>query len=152
MRIERTNSSNPDFIHLISELDKYLRVTDGDQHAYYDQYNQLDDIDHVIVVYLDDSPCGCGAIKTYTNDTMEIKRMFTTPESRGKGIATSILNELEKWTSELGYHACILETGIKQTEAISMYRKLGYVRIPNYGQYAGKDISRCFIKSLRTTF
>ena len=142
--------SNPDFIHLVSELDKYLTITDGDEHAYYDQYNQLKDLEHVIVVYHDDVACGCGAMKTYTNDTMEIKRMFTTPESRGNGIATTILNELEKWTVELGFKTCILETGIKQTEAISLYKKRGYLRIPNYGQYAGKEISRCFIKNITT--
>ena len=148
MRIERTNASNSDFIYLVSELDKYLAITDGDEHEYYDQYNHLDDIEHVIVVYIDNVACGCGSMKPYTNDTIEIKRMFTTPESRGNGIATTILNELEKWTVELGLKACILETGIKQTEAISLYRSLGYIRIPNYGQYAGKEISRCFIKKL----
>ena len=148
MRIERTNASNSDFIYLVSELDKYLAITDGDEHEYYDQYNHLDDIEHVIVVYIDDVACGCGSMKSYTNDTIEIKRMFTTPEKRGNGIATQILDTLEKWAIELGFRASILETGIKQTEAISLYRSLGYIRIPNYGQYAGKEISRCFIKNL----
>ena len=80
---------------------------------------------------------------------MEIKRMYTSPESRGKGIASSVLSELEGWASELSYEKCILETGKKQPEAIGLYEKNGYKTIPNYGQYAGIENSLCFEKHLK---
>jgi hypothetical protein len=56
---------------------------------------------------------------------------------------------LEKWTAELSYGKCILETGIKQPEAIGLYKKSGYTVIPNYGQYAGIENSVCFEKQLQ---
>ena len=74
--------------------------------------------------------------------------MYTAPESRGKGIASQVLRELENWASELSYKKCILETGKKQPEAIGLYKKNGYKIIPNYGQYAGVDNSLCFEKEV----
>jgi GNAT superfamily N-acetyltransferase len=79
---------------------------------------------------------------------MEIKRMYVKPESRGKGIASKILSELEAWASELSYNKCLLETGIKQPEALRLYTKNGYERIPNYGQYSDIIGSLCFGKGI----
>ncbi len=70
------------------------------------------------------------------------------PGSRGKGIASKILAELEIWATELFYEKCILETGKKQPEAIALYKKNGYNIIPNYGQYAGVENSLCFEKEI----
>jgi len=123
LTIIRTNSNDQDFINLVKQLDAYLAVKDGRDHAFYDQYNKLDKIKHVVVAYDNNQPVGCGAIKEYDSNTMEVKRMFTLPECRGKGIATKLLNELEKWTIELGYEKCILETGKRQPEAIALYTK-----------------------------
>jgi len=80
---------------------------------------------------------------------MEVKRMFTLPESRGQGLATTVLGELETWAAELGFERCVLETGKRQPEAIAFYKKHGYEIIPNYGQYAGIDNSVCFEKIIR---
>jgi len=80
---------------------------------------------------------------------MEVKRMYTLPESRGKGISSKVLGELEKWATELSCKKCILETGKKQPEAIGLYKKNGYEVIPNYGQYAGIENSVCFEKDLK---
>ena len=79
---------------------------------------------------------------------MEVKRMFVDLAFRGNGIASIILNELEKWAKELGYSGCILETGKKQPEAIKLYKKNGYAIIPNYGQYKQVENSVCFEKAL----
>ena len=57
-----------------------------------------------------------------------------------------ILKELEKWAAELNYTKCVLETGKKQPEAITLYLKNGYAIIPNYGQYIGIENSVCFAK------
>ena len=149
IRTKRTNSDNQDFIHLVKQLDAELAERDGKDHSFYAQFNKIDKIKHVIVEYENDKPVGCGAIKEYAPDTMEIKRMYTSPESRGKGIASRVLRELEGWASELSYEKCILETGKKQPEAIGLYEKNGYKTIPNYGQYAGIENSLCFEKHLK---
>lgn len=149
IRIIRTNSDNQDFIQLVKHLDADLAVRDGEDHSFYAQFNKIDKIKYVVVAYENDQPVGCGAIKEYAPDTMEIKRMYTTPESRGKGIASKVLRELEVWASELSYGTCILETGRKQPEAIGLYEKNGYQIIPNYGQYAEVENSLCFEKHIR---
>jgi putative acetyltransferase len=79
---------------------------------------------------------------------MEVKRMFVVEEKRGQGIASKVLIELEKWAKELHYEKCILETGVKQPEAIRLYEKSGYRRIPNYGQYKDVAASVCFEKRI----
>lgn len=144
----RTDSSNPDFIELVKHLDAYLAEKDGDAHSFYDQFNKVTAIKHVVVAYDNGKPVGCGAIKEYAPDTMEVKRMYTTPESRGKRVATQILTELETWATELSCTKCILETGKRQTEAIGLYQKNQYQIIPNYGQYAGVEDSVCFEKEI----
>lgn len=147
-KLLRTDSGNRDFQKLVEALDKYLAICDGDEHSFFAQYNKIDLIRHVVVAYEGGTPLGCGAIKPYGEGVMEVKRMYVTPENRGRGIASLILGELESWARELGYNKCILETGIKQPEAISLYRKSGYNVTPNYGQYAGVEISVCFEKIL----
>ena len=144
----RTDSTNTDFKMLVNQLDRYLMGINGDDHDFFDQFNKIDNIRHVVVLYLDGQPAGCGAIKEYAADTMEVKRMYVPLHRRGQGIASLILEELEKWCRELNYNKCILETGIRQPEAIRLYEKNGYTRIPNYGQYANMDNSVCFEKKL----
>ncbi|MFN4762772.1 GNAT family N-acetyltransferase [Gillisia sp. Q332] len=146
--LKRTNSEDPDLPLLVKQLDEELAVTDGDDHAFYDQFNKLDRIKNFIILYQDDLPVGCGAIKEYELGIAEVKRMFVMPESRGKGLASLILNELELWAAKLSFKKCILETGIRQSDAIKLYKKNGYKIIPNYGQYAGMEESLCFEKAL----
>lgn len=146
--LDRTDAENPDFIELVKFLDADLAIRDGDDHAFYAQFNSIGKIKYAVVAYDDGVPVGCGALKEFASDTMEIKRMYTTVESRGKGIATLIMAELEKWASELSFGKCILETGQNQPEAIRLYTKLGYHRIPNYAQYKGVFTSLCFEKEI----
>lgn len=147
--ITRTDSDNKDFIELVRYLDADLAKRDGNDHAFYGQFNKIDKIKHAVVAYEKTVPVGCGAIKEYAPNTMEVKRMYTLPEIRGKGIASKVLSELEFWAAELHYEKCILETGKRQPEAIKLYQKNGYRRIPNYGQYAGIENSLCFEKEIK---
>jgi putative acetyltransferase len=149
IRIIRTNSDNHDFVQLVRYLDADLAERDGEDHLFYAQFNKIDKIKFVVVAYENDRPVGCGAIKEYAPGTMEIKRMYTSPKNRGKGIASKILHELEVWAAELSYEKCILETGKKQPEAIGLYQKNGYEIIPNYGQYAEIENSLCFEKPIK---
>jgi GNAT superfamily N-acetyltransferase len=130
IRLIRTDSDSDDFIELVKLLDAELAILDGDEHAFYAQLNKTDKIKHVIVAYENDKPISCGAIREYSPAIMEVKRMYTIPESRGKGIATKVLNELEKWATELAYQKCILETGKRQPDAIWLYQKNGYKIYP----------------------
>lgn len=146
--IKRTDSTDLAFQQLVVELDKDLAIRDGDEHWFFDQFNKISMLKYVVVIYQNNIAIGCGAIKEYNENTMEVKRMFVPLEMRGKGIASIVLKELESWAIELGYKKCILETGIKQPEAISLYKKNNYELIKNFGQYAEIESSVCFEKLL----
>ena len=148
INLVKTNSENIDFINLIQKLDKNLHEINGEEQLLFNQFNKIDMIKHVIIAYENNSPVGCGAIKKYSEDTMEVKRMFVSSENRGKGIASQILNELTIWSKELGYTRCILETGIKQLGAIALYKKNSFEVISNYGEYENIENSICFEKIL----
>ncbi|PZX56540.1 GNAT family N-acetyltransferase [Algoriphagus chordae] len=146
--LTRTDSSNPDFVALVKLLDAYLALKDGRDHDYYNQFNTIVKLKNVVVCYENGIPVACGAIKQFDADAMEVKRMFTKPDVRGNGLASRVLTELEEWAAELGYKKCVLETGKRQVEAVELYKKKGYLIIPNYAQYVGMDNSICFQKEL----
>jgi GNAT superfamily N-acetyltransferase len=149
MRLQRTDSNNRDFIELVRGLDAELAERDGSEHSFYAQYNKVNLIRHVVIAYEGELAVSCGAIKEFEPGVMEVKRMYTLPEHRGKGIAAQVLGELERWATELGCEKCVLETGKRQPEAIALYTKSGYQVTPNYGQYAGVENSVCFKKEIK---
>jgi GNAT superfamily N-acetyltransferase len=146
--IVRTTSDHEHFSRLVRLLDHDLNTRYGTVQAIYDQYNIVELIEAVVLAYVGPDPIACGGYKKYDNDSVEIKRMYVKPEYRGRGIASKVLLELENWANEIGYSVAILETGSKQQEAISLYRKEGYEQIENYGQYEELPYSVCFKMNL----
>ena len=146
--LKRSSNSEPDFKSLISKLDKYLSIVNGEQDAFYAPNNVLDPLDTAVLAYYNGKPVGCGCFKKFNGDSVEIKRMYVDPEIRGKGIASAVLNELEKWAKEKGFIHTVLETGVKLDDANALYRKQGYQIIENYGQYIGVENSVCMKKTL----
>lgn len=144
----RTTSEHPDFIQMVQALDADLMIRNGETQNLYHQYNKIDHINHAIVVYAENKPVGCGCFKRFDDQTVEMKRMFVLPEMRGKHLAAALLQELEKWAREEGFTKAVLETGIRQVEAIRLYSVAGYSLIENYGQYIGMDDSICYRKDL----
>ncbi|HEY4110180.1 GNAT family N-acetyltransferase [Puia sp.] len=148
LHLARTHSDDPDFRLLAGELEQDLRIRDGDRYEQHALINAIDQLPHTLVVYEREQPVACGAIRDYEEKTVEIKRMYVRPASRGKGIATALLAELENWAREQGYRTCVLETGSNQPEAIALYRKNGYRDIPRFGRYRDSANSVCFGKEL----
>lgn len=148
MKLLRTDNTNGAFKELVRALDNELALRDGDDHDFYHQFNGIESIPYVVVAFLDGEAVGCGAIKPFDSEKVEIKRMYTPSEHRGKGVAKSVMKALEEWAADLNYNYCILETGINQPEAIGLYKKLGFQPIDNYGQYAGISTSYCFQKKV----
>ena len=149
LKLIRTDAANKDFISLVKYLDIDLAERDGNDHSFYSQFNKITNLKFAVIAYVNNIALGCGAIKEFDSTAMEVKRMYVISESRGKGIATKILTELESWAKELSYNKCLLETGKRQPEAIKLYRKNGYKIVPNFGQYIGIENSLCFEKELK---
>ena len=149
LTIKRTNSSDQDFQQLIGQLDNELWNELNEDQATYDQYNKVPGLDTVIVMYKNERPIAIGCFKKYSDDTVEIKRMFLEKEYRGKGFSKLVLKELEKWAAESGFLYTILETSVHFKAARSLYANAGYVIIENYDQYNGLDESVCMKKQLK---
>jgi GNAT superfamily N-acetyltransferase len=146
LNLIRTNSTNKDFVKLVTFLDADLKIHDGDDHDFYDQFNEIGGLKNVVVAYINETPIGCGAFKIHPNATVEIKRMYVSPNGRKKGIASKVLTELENWAKELNFKKCILETGKQQPEAIELYKKCNYTITSNFGFYENVENSVCFEK------
>ncbi|GIE52946.1 GNAT family N-acetyltransferase [Actinoplanes nipponensis] len=81
---------------------------------------------------------GCAGWRAHGPDA-ELKRMFTVPAARGRGVARRVLTAVEESARERGCKRVILETGDKQPEAIALYVKSGYERIDDFGYYKGEE-------------
>jgi putative acetyltransferase len=143
----KKNSSKSIEVNLLSdELHKELELfygkgliedfkTENDQMLiFYIAYNENEDA------------VACGALKHFNDTTAEIKRMYVKPEYRGRGISKLILTRLEDGAKELNYNRLILETGLKQLEAMSLYSKFGYKPLQCYDKHINDSDSRCFEK------
>lgn len=148
LKIVKTDSTNEDFIKLVRHLDDDLNERYGFMQKQYDAINSLDFIKDVVVIYKEGEPAACGALKEYDRECVEIKRVFVAKEYRKQGLAKQIMDELEKIALSRHYSCAILETGVKQHEAIHLYTRTGFAIIPNYGPYAGNANSVCMKKML----
>jgi GNAT superfamily N-acetyltransferase len=148
LKILKTDSKNIDFIKLIKLLDDDLNERYGELQKQYNKHNKVDFINDVIIIYKDEVTVACGAFKEHNIEAIELKRIFVAKENRGQGLSKIIVNELEKLGKIKGYKYALLETGIKQFEAINLYKNAGYKIIENYEPYIGNTNSVCMKKDL----
>ena len=125
------------------------------QSLYPAESNHLVDIDslgaphvHFFVAREDGRALGCGAFVLGTDGHAEMKRVFVAPAARGKGVARVLMEVLEREAAELGVTLMQLETGIKQPEAIALYRKFGYAERGPFGTYKSDPLSLFMEKRL----
>lgn len=148
-KLTRGKGSDPAFQKLVAALDGELNERYGAQMDFYGPHNHSEDIENAVVVYWGEEPAGCGCFKAFSDDSVEMKRIFVQKAYRGKRLARAVLAELEEWARELGFSYAVLETGILQPEAIRLYEAAGYERIPNYPPYVGVKESVCYQKRLQ---
>lgn len=150
----RTDGRNEDFIEncRLLDIDLDRRVGKKIKRDKYKKYNLLDEIQQAIVVYEGDMAIGGGAIRRYDDENIELKRVFIHTEYQGQGIGSRLVSLLIEWAAELGYKRMILETGELLAESCAVYRKLGFVVIPNYGPYVNMPESLCMAKDLQDKY
>ncbi|MFE3868501.1 GNAT family N-acetyltransferase [Flavobacterium sp. LS2P90] len=146
--VSKTNNENIDFVNLVAALDTGLWACYPELKTNYWGNNIIELNSNVVIIYLDNKAVACGCFKKQDENTIEIKRMFVSPEARGLGLAKRILQELELWAKELGYGISVLETLYKQKEAIGLYQKVGYIIVENYEPYVGLENSICMQKQI----
>jgi len=150
IKVVRTTSENTDFISLIKIFDTFLWDRYPELKQDYWGNNLIEFNANVVLIYLDEKAVACGCFKKYNENTVELKRMFVSPEARGLGLAQFVIKELEKEARNQGFQIMILETLYKQIEAISLYQKVGFEIIENYEPYVGLLNSVCMSRSINT--
>ncbi len=106
----------------------------------------LDPHARFVVAYVLGRPVGCGALVPYATGVGELRRLFVQPAHRRAGVARRILAALERRATAQGLDSIILETGVNQPEAITLFESAGYDRIEPYGRYVGNPYSVCFTR------
>jgi GNAT superfamily N-acetyltransferase len=101
-----------------------------------------------LVATADDDVVGCGGMRVVDPTTAEIKRMYVEPGRRRQGIGEALLVALEQEAVRLGARRTVLETGTREARTIAFYERSGYRTIPNFGDYAGAELSRCMAKEV----
>jgi GNAT superfamily N-acetyltransferase len=105
-----------------------------------------------MIGYLDGAAVATGGLRRHTDRTdaveVEIKRMYVVPEARGRGLARMMLAALEQRAAALGATRLLLETGLRQPEAIRLYESSDYERIDGFGHYRCAPESLSFAKTL----
>ena len=102
----------------------------------------------LLVARVGGEPVGCGALRRLDPATGEIKRMYVAPSARGGGVGARILDKLERHARALGIRRLLLETGERQVEAVRLYQRAGFTRVPCFGEYANAPLSLCMGKDL----
>lgn len=103
------------------------------------------------IAYVAGEPVGCGAVRRIAPLVCEIKRMYVMPGARGRGVGRRVLDELESIARRLGASRLVLETGVRQPEALALYARTGFTTIPLFGSYADTphpELSVCMAKEL----
>ena len=154
--IRREHPSTEAASLLIAELDAYLSplYPKESQHGYSIETLIARQVEF-FVLYHDGEPAGCGGVQFFTDPQApggaygELKRMYVRNEFRGRGYGRQLLAHLEQLATAKGVTTMRLETGIHQPEAVALYEKGGYHRIPPFGNYPAADpLSLCYEKRL----
>lgn len=158
VEIRRVGYGHPDALLMIEEVQQEYVVRYGGRDE-----TPLDPLmfeppdGSFFVGYRDGSPVATGAwrrspVSALGSDrTAEVKRMYVAPRARGRGLARRMLAHLEASAAEHGAEVVVLETGLRQPEAIALYESSGYTPIPGFGHYKESPTSRCYARRLPTT-
>jgi putative acetyltransferase len=150
--VRRTTLDSPDALRLITALNAELTALfpePGATHFSISGAQVAVGDGAFLLAYLDDKAVGCGAVRRLDEATAELKRMYVAPTVRGRGIGRALVEALEREARLLGVTKVVLETGTRLASAVALYQKMGYTRIPLFGEYLrSPDTSLCFGKSL----
>lgn len=156
MDIVRRAITHPDAARLVTEVQaEYVaRYGSPDETPLEPGYFDLPD-GSFFVGYRDGIPVATGAWRRRTDVnalgsllTAEIKRMYVVPAMRGQGLARAMLAHLERTARAEGIEVMVLETGLRQPEAIALYESSGYEPVPGFGFYKDAPLSRCMARRL----
>jgi putative acetyltransferase len=154
MTFTPTALDDPDARALVASLNQELAAIypeDGSTHFRLDPEEVSPGRGIFLVGREEGRAVACGAARLIAPGIAEVKRMYTVPAARGRGHAGRLLAELERYAAALGAREVRLETGVRQAEALRVYERAGYHRIPAWGEYVDSPLSVCLGKPLTSS-
>jgi len=148
LELVRTTSDAPAAVELTEQLEAELVERYGPGGGASMPRRKAEDYLAFVVALADDVPAACGGVYRHDATRAEVHRMYTRPALRGNGYGAQVLAELERAAAEAGCTEMVLETGTLNPEAVALYQRVGYARIPAFGPYAATPHSLCFGRSL----
>lgn len=145
-----TDGKNKDFqrFYLITE-EYYSKIVGGiENRSSFVPYNISDSITNVVIAYYGDIAIGCAGLKRYSDDDVEVKRVWVESNYRRKHIASGLMEMIEKKAKQQGFRRTILQTREIMIDAVRLYSKRDYYRIENYPPYDKLEGAICFAKEL----
>ena len=148
------------FVRALRYSDPVVRALETElQQEYVERYGGPDEspvdpedftppLGRFLVGFIGNEPVATGGFRRHADDVAEIKRMYVAHDHRGGGHARRLLAELEAQAAEAGYRRVVLETGLRQPEAMALYSSSGYVPTEPFGIYAAEELSNFFTKDL----
>ena len=149
MRIAAEPFDSPDAVALCDAQQADIRARYGFRDTEPGVKPSAADVTVFLVARDDDgTPLGCGALRGLDGGVVELKRMYTVPAARGRGVGRAVLTALEDEARARGFTLARLETGDRLPEAHRLYARAGYAPIPCWGAYASSAISLCLERVL----
>ena len=138
------------FIYLSNELDNEYFANIGEDALKYREYTNTED-PHIVLLLLNwGNPIACAAYRILDSESIEIRRVFVKRRYRRKNIAYKLVKALEKLAIENNFRYSYLETGVDNTAAINLYKKLGYEKTDNFGFFKDDDLCICMKKEFKS--
>jgi len=144
MRIEPTDPESDSAQALIAMSDSYMTALYPAESNHLENASALKAPNVLFLgCFQQDQLVGCGAVKILSDDGRygELKRVFVLESHRGKGYSKAIMEKLEGHLKNSGIALARLETGIRQPEALGLYKRLGYVERAPFGAYIEDPLS-----------
>lgn len=151
LRVRSSDIGSPEAQELITELNSELSARypePGATHFLLHPEQVASGRGSFLLATMDGEPVGCGAVRRIAERTGEIKRMYVRPAVRGSGVGRALLEALEDEARTLGMTRLVLETGVRQVEAIALYERMGFTRVEPFGEYVGSHTSVCMGKEM----
>lgn len=145
-----TDGTNTDFVNFSTDMEAYYNrlVNGAANRKNFIPYNALADIKDVVIAYDENTPIACASFKKYNDKSAEVKRVWVSPEYRGRHISKELMKLVENRAKEKGFTRTILQTREACYDAVSLYRTIGYRKIDNYPPYDNMELAICFAKDL----
>ena len=146
LQLKWTDGNDGEFRRFYADTEQFYNEIAGgaDKRQSFIPHNLSESIPYVVIAYSGQTPVGCCGLRPYSEDAVEIKRLWVGPAYRGHGAASAIMDAVETRARELGFGRAVLQTRPAMRAAVSLYQRRGYKLIPNYPPYDKLDGAVCY--------